>query len=56
MINHLDKAHFLSINKTQAYIDTKIPSIEELVSNIHAVKEDTILKKRLAMGKYKNKG
>ena len=56
MINHLDKAHFLSIDKTRAYIDTKSPSLEELMRNIPAVKEDTIMKKRLSMGNHNEKG
>ena len=56
MIDPLDKSHFLSINKTRAYIDTKIPSLDELTSNLSDVKEDTIMKKRLAKGKEKDKG
>ena len=56
VIDHIDKAHFLSINKTRAYIDTKITSLEEIMSNIPAVKEDTIMKKRLIMVKDKYKG
>ena len=56
VIDHIDKAHFLSINKTRAYIDTKIPSLEEIISNLPAVKEDTIMEKRLTMVKDKYKG
>ena len=56
VIDHLDKAHFLSINNTRAYIDTKIPSLEEIMSNLPAMKEDTIKRKRLTMVNYKYKG
>ena len=56
MIDPLDKDNFLSIDKTRSYIDTKGPSLEELVINLPAVKEDTIMKKRLAKGKDKDKG
>ena len=56
MIDHIDKAHLLSIDNSWAYIDKNSPSLEELTSNIHVVKEDKILKKRPAMGKYKDKG
>ena len=49
VIDHIDKAHFLSINKTRAYIDTKILSLEEIMSNLPAVNEDNIMKKRLTM-------
>ena len=51
VIDPIDKAHFLSIEKTQACIDTKIPYLEELMSNLPVVKEDKIMKKRLAKGK-----
>ena len=47
--------NFLSINRTQAYIDTKIPSLEELMRNIINVKEDKILNKRLSKEKDKDK-
>ena len=56
VIDHLDKAYFLSRYKTRAYIDTKIPSLEKLMRNLPSVKENKILKKRIAMGKDKNKG
>ena len=56
MIDHLEKAHFLSIDKTRAYIDTNSPSLEELIRNIPAMKDDTIMNKRLVIGKYKYKG
>ena len=56
VIDHIDKAHFLSINKTRAYIDTKILSLEEIMSNLPAMKEDNIMKKRLIMVKDKYKG
>ena len=56
MIGHLDKDHFLSIDKAQAYIDTKSPYLEELMINIPDMKGDTITKKRLAMGKSRDKG
>ena len=56
MIDPLDKARGLSSEKTRAYIDTKSSSLEDLMSNIPSKKEDTILKKRLAKGKYKDKG
>ena len=56
MIDHLNKARFFSIDKTWAYIDIRSPSIEEIMVNLLDVKEDTILKKRLAMVKYKDKG
>ena len=55
VIDPLEKAHFLSIEKTQAYIDTKSPSLEELMNNIPFVREDKIMKKRLAKGKEKYK-
>ena len=38
VIDPLYRAYFLSIDKTQAYIDTKIPYLEELMSNIPALK------------------
>ena len=38
VIDHLDKAHLLSTNKTQVYIDTKSPSLEEPMRNIPDVK------------------
>ena len=56
LIDPIDKDHFLSNNKSRDYIDTKSMSLEELMSNISAVKEDTIIRKRLAKGKYKVKG
>ena len=56
VIYPLDKAHFLSIDNTRAYIDTKSLSLEEPMSNLPAVKEDEIMKKRLAKGKDKEKG
>ena len=56
IIDPLDKANFLSINKTRAYIDTKSLSLEEMMSNLPDVKEDVILKKILAKGKEKYKG
>ena len=56
MINHLNKVNLLSIDKTRAYIDTNSPSLEELMINLPAVKEDAIPKKRLAMGKKNYKG
>ena len=46
----LSKANFLSIEKKRAYIDTWSPSLEAMTSNLPAVKEDTIMKKRLAKG------
>ena len=55
VIKPLEKAHFCSIDKTRAYIDTKSPSLQELMSNLPAVKEDTITKKRLGKGKEKDK-
>ena len=55
VINHLYKAHYLSIDNTQAYIDTDIRSLEELMSNLPAVNEDTIMKKSLVIGKDKDK-
>ena len=56
VIDHLDKANLLSIGKTQSYIDTKSLSLEKLMSNLPAVKEDIITKKRLAMVKENYKG
>ena len=56
MIGHLDKDHFLYIDKAQAYIDTKRPYLEELMINIPDMKGDKITKKRLAMGKSRDKG
>ena len=50
MINPLEKDHLLSIDNTRAYIDTNIPCLEVLMINLPAVKEDTIMKKRLAKG------
>ena len=55
MIDHLSNACFLSIYKTRAYIDTKSPSLQELMSNLPAMKEDAITKKRLGKGKEKDK-
>ena len=49
MIDHPEKANLLSIYKTRAYIDTKSPSLEELVSNLPDVNEETITKKRVAI-------
>ena len=51
----LSKANFLSIEKKRAYIDTWSPSLEAMTSNLPAVKEDTITKKRLGKGKEKDK-
>ena len=51
----LEKDHFLSINKTQAYIDTNSPYLDEPMSNLPTVKENTILNKRLTKGKYKDR-
>ena len=48
MADYINKAHLLSINKTRAYIDKNSPSLEELTSNLPAVKEDTITNKKLA--------
>ena len=56
MIYHLDKTHFLPIDKTRAYIDTNILSLYELMINIPAVNEDTITNRMLAKGKYKDNG
>ena len=56
MIDHIEKAHFISIENKWAYIDTKIPPVEELTRNIPSVKEGTIMKKRLAKGKDNDKG
>ena len=42
VLDHLDKAHLLSIDNTRAYIDTTSPSLEYLMRNIPDVKEDTI--------------
>ena len=56
MVDPIDKTHFLSIDKTRAYIDTKSPSLEELMGDLPGVKEDTIMDKRLAKGKDKDKG
>ena len=56
VIETLDKANFLCINKTRDYIDTMIPYLEELMINLPAVKNNKILNKRLANGKDKNKG
>ena len=47
MTDPLEKAHLLSIDKTRAYIDKNSPSLEELTSNLPAVKEDTIMNKNL---------
>ena len=55
MIDPLDKSHFLSIDNIWAYIDTKIPSLEDLLRNLPATKEDTILNKRIAKGKEKDR-
>ena len=56
VIDPLDKAHLFSIDKTWSYIYTMGLSLEELMSNLPAVKEDTIMKKNLAKGKEKDKG
>ena len=56
MINPLEKDHLLSIDNTRAYIDTNIPCLEVLMINLPAVKEDTIMNKRLTKGKEKCKG
>ena len=56
VMGHLKKASLLSIDKTQYYIYRNSPSLEELMSNLPAVKEDTILNKNLVMGKNKEKG
>ena len=56
MTDPLEKAHLLSIDKTRAYIDKNSPSLEELMSNLPVVKEDTITKKMLEKGKDKDKG
>ena len=53
VIDHLDKYHLLSIENTRACIDTNILYIEELMRNLSAVKEDKIIKKKIAMGKEK---
>ena len=45
VIDPFDKAYFLSIDMTLAYIDTKSLSIEELTRNVPAVKKDTVIKK-----------
>ena len=50
VIELLNKAHLLSINKTRAYIDKNITSLEELMRNLPAVKEDTTMKKMIAKG------
>ena len=50
VISNLNKDNLLSIYKTRAYIDTKIPSLEEMTSNLPAVKEDTIMNKMIAKG------
>ena len=55
VIDHINKYHFLSIDKTRACVDKKIPYLEELMSNLTAVKEDKILSKSLEMGKDKDK-
>ena len=56
MISHIYRNHFLSIDKTRAYIDTEILSLKGLMRNIPSMKEDTNLKKGLTKGKYKDKG
>ena len=56
VIGHLDKAQFISIDNTRAYIDTNSPSLEELTINLPETKEDKIIKKRLAMRKDKYRG
>ena len=56
MIDHLNKAHLLSIDKTPDYTETKIPSLEELMINLPIVREYTIMKKILSKGKDKDKG
>ena len=56
VISNLNKDNLLSIYKTRAYIDTKRPCLEELMRNLPDVKEDTIMKKTIAMGKDNDKG
>ena len=56
VIDPINKAHFLYIDKKRAYIDTESPSLEELMRNIPSVKKDIILNKRLAKGNDKEKG
>ena len=56
VIDHINKVNLLSIGKTQAYIDTTIPSLDKLTINLPAVKEDTVTKKRLAKENNKDKG
>ena len=56
MIDPLNNDNLLSIDKTRTYIDTKSPFLEELMSNLPDMKEDTIMKKCLANGNYKDKG
>ena len=51
VIKPLEKSHFFSIDKTKAYIDTKSSSLQKLMRNLPAVKEDIITKKRLGKGK-----
>ena len=55
VISNLTKDNLLSIYKTRAYIDTKRPCLEELMRNFPVVKEDTILKKIIAMVKENDK-
>ena len=38
VIYPLNQAHLLSIDKKKAFIDTNIPSLEELIRNLPAVK------------------
>ena len=51
-----DKAHLLIIEKTWLYINTKILSLDELMSNLLVAKENKILKQKLADGKENDKG
>lgn len=55
MVDPTNRVHFLSYDRTQSYIDTKSPSVEELMSNLPTVKEDTNQKEMLAKSKVKDK-
>ena len=50
------KAHLISIEKTLSHIKKRIPSLEEMIINLPALKEDTITKKRLVILNENDKG
>ena len=56
VIEPLDQAHFLSIDKTLAYIGRKIIFLEELMINLPGVKEGKMINTRLVKVNYKDKG